>query len=352
MNASIKGKGRLYMCDEKHRDVVLTIAIPTYNGKGTIGRMLDLLIPQLEEGVELLISDNCSDKESTEIINNYINKYKYIKYLRNKVNIGADANFLQCLRSASGKYTFLLSDDDVLVPGSLKRILSFLRKNEDMGLIYLGTANYYIKYTTSDNCILPKDFTEENICTDNRKIFMKFAHHYWGFISSFIVNSKEFKKIKNPEQYIGTYWLQSYIHILCSKDLKLGIVGGLCVAAGVYLQQNNFDVALVDGINYKKMIDFSIIYGFDKQQLYNWYIDRLCLLSSHALVKEKASGNSIINKRLLFECTKCYWQAWFKIYPFFFVPSFVCTFVLGMKRIMKGTTYKAGLNRVGDKHFT
>ena len=39
---------------------LLTIAIPTYNGANTISNMLEILLPQCDERVEILISDNAS----------------------------------------------------------------------------------------------------------------------------------------------------------------------------------------------------------------------------------------------------------------------------------------------------
>ena len=42
------------------------------------------------------------------------------------INIGADANFLQCYRQAAGKYVWIFGDDDFLFPGSLARIISLL----------------------------------------------------------------------------------------------------------------------------------------------------------------------------------------------------------------------------------
>ena len=49
------------------QEPLLTIAIPTYNGSKTIRNMLDLLLPQCNDQVELLISDNCST-DNTEVI--------------------------------------------------------------------------------------------------------------------------------------------------------------------------------------------------------------------------------------------------------------------------------------------
>ena len=51
---------------------LLTIAIPTYNGEKTISDMLELLLPQVDDRVEIIISDNCSTDDTYDIINKYI----------------------------------------------------------------------------------------------------------------------------------------------------------------------------------------------------------------------------------------------------------------------------------------
>mgnify|MGYP002436757548 len=47
---------------------VLTIAIPIYNGERTIKNMLDILMPQCNEKIEVLVSDNCSTDSTPNII--------------------------------------------------------------------------------------------------------------------------------------------------------------------------------------------------------------------------------------------------------------------------------------------
>ena len=98
---------------------ILTIAVPTYNGSNTIGFMLDILLPQINEKIEVIISDNCSTDNTVQIISTYIKKYPFIRYIRNERNLGADSNFLQCMRLAKGKYTLLISDDDIIIEDSV-----------------------------------------------------------------------------------------------------------------------------------------------------------------------------------------------------------------------------------------
>ena len=334
---------------EKSRPL-LSIAIPTYNGSRTIKRMMDVLLEQVDERVEVFVADNCSTDSTSQIISEYQRTFPFVDYFRNEKNIGADGNFLSCMRNARGKYVYLLSDDDVLTEGSLKIILNFLESNPEMGLIYLGTGNFYSHYAGKENCTTSQAVANETFCSKDKTMFMEYAKYYWGFVSSFILNTDRFRDINNPEQYFGTYWLQSYIHILCASgdNTFLGIVNHLCVGAGVYITQSNFDTSYVDGISYRKMLDCAIDNGFDKKQLDRWYINRLSLLASHGIIKEKAAGNRKIDKKQLFLCTRNYWQAWIKIYPMMFVPNWVCKAYMKYYRRKKGVDYESNLNRAGD----
>ena len=50
---------------------LLTIAVPTFNGSRTIRNMLDILLPQVDSRVELIVIDNCSTDDTPQIIRNY-----------------------------------------------------------------------------------------------------------------------------------------------------------------------------------------------------------------------------------------------------------------------------------------
>ena len=253
---------------------LLTIAIPTYNGSRTIRNMLDLLLPQCNAQVELLISDNCSTDNTEQIINEYKSKWTYIEYHRNETNIGPDANFLQCMQMARGCFTWLVSDDDIVMEGAVEKVLEYLSKHKDVGLVYVTTRDFRGSYTGISNCTIHKPEVEEDLYINDKVKFMTYAGAYWGFMSSYICNTARFNGIENPERYYSTYWLQSYIHALCAAGDKtsLGIVKGPCIGAGIYVNTTNFDSALVNGIYYKKLIDFMINKaGFDGKQLETLY---------------------------------------------------------------------------------
>lgn len=329
------------------KNYLLTIAIPTYNGEKTIRNLLDLLLPQCVDDIELIISDNCSTDGTRGIIRGYKKKYQFIKYIRNEKNIGPDANFLQCMKKAQGQFTWLVSDDDIVVKGAVAQIIRFLSANKEMSLIYVTTRDFRGRYTEIESCSIHKPEAETDIVTHDKKTFMKYAGYYWGFMSSFICNSKRFSKIKNPEKYFGTYWLQSYIHALCtSKDSVIGVIKDPCVGAGIYVNTSNFDSALVNGIYYKKMLDTMIQeVGFDRKQLDRLYIHRLSHLLRHDIVKEKASGKKRIDKKNLFKSTRSYPEAWLTVYPLMLIPDVICRIAIGNYREKISIEGKIRVNR-------
>src|ERR1700746_1338908 len=89
---------------------LLTLAIPTYNRGAFLRQFLDSVRDQLRlsSDVELVVSDNASTDETSEIINEELRRGTRLTYLRNPENIGPDANFLQCYERASGKYVWVM----------------------------------------------------------------------------------------------------------------------------------------------------------------------------------------------------------------------------------------------------
>lgn len=330
---------------------LLTIAVPTYNGSGTIRNMLDLLLPQCDERVEVVICDNASTDNTGEIIQEYVSKYPFILHHRNETNIGPDSNFILGMTIGQGKYTLLLSDDDILVENSLKSILDFLQSNETMGLVYLNAVGFHEKYIDVNHCEQYQRAIYDNKCfsTKDKKLFMDYAGRMWGFLSCFICLTEAIKAIDNTEQFKKTNWLQSYIHILCAgyDNKYLGVIAKPVIAAGIYSIISNFDSAQVDGVNYKKMLDFAVDHGFDKKQLDELFIWRICFISKRAVIKEKAAGIRKTNVKTLVECTKNYPIAWINLYPFIFAPNWLCKFVV-KRNEKKKYTEKLHVNRSGD----
>ena len=97
-----------------NKNIILTIAIPTFQGAKTIRETLESIIIQITEDIEILIIDNASTDNTKDIVNEFLNKHYHIHYLRNEKNVGLDANYDLAIKNANGEFVWLFSDDDVL----------------------------------------------------------------------------------------------------------------------------------------------------------------------------------------------------------------------------------------------
>ena len=107
----------------------LTITIPTYNRPKEIQAQVRRLIPQLKDGVKLVIKDNCSEIPVADLFDK--EELDKITIIRNNVNIGGDANIVECIRSVDSGWVWTLSDDDVITSNSVDLILRTIRDNRD-----------------------------------------------------------------------------------------------------------------------------------------------------------------------------------------------------------------------------
>ena len=131
---------------------LLSLCLPTYNRADCIRQQLTRLqkLTQKElNQIEIIISDNCSPDETQQTVEEFQGKVPFT-YLRNEENIGPDGNFLQCLRKSTGKYVWLLGDDDYLRTENIPQLLKVL-ENEEAGLIHIGKVDKKNPYTIYDD---------------------------------------------------------------------------------------------------------------------------------------------------------------------------------------------------------
>lgn len=185
---------------------LLTIAIPTYNRAGYLRELLSSLAGQLrdEARLELMISDNASPDETRAVVEESIARGMKIRYIRNAQNIGSDANFLQCFEQARGKYVWLFSDDDLIVPGGVSRILEYC-EGADYDLV--SFSYYPIAEAAPPILAGPR---RDAIDISDPKEYAKRVHVFFTFISGNIIN-KDTVLAASPKPFselIGTGLIQ------------------------------------------------------------------------------------------------------------------------------------------------
>jgi abequosyltransferase len=125
-------------------DILLTIAIPTYNRAALLDTCLSALAQEFRDNplVEVLISNNASTDQTIAIVEKHRKtSFAQLRYFENATNLGPDRNITQCFREAKGKYVWIFSDDDLLLPAYGAQLFDLLR-NTEWGLIHLKSLWY------------------------------------------------------------------------------------------------------------------------------------------------------------------------------------------------------------------
>lgn len=105
---------------------VVTIALPVFNGAKYLTTTLDSLLAQDFELFELLIGDNGSTDETSDICREYAIQDERIRYHRSSENRGATWNYNRLVGLASGQYFKWAAHDDLCRPQLLGRCVEVL----------------------------------------------------------------------------------------------------------------------------------------------------------------------------------------------------------------------------------
>jgi len=115
--------------------IVLSICIATYNRAGFIGQTLESIIPQLEEGVELLVVDGASPDSTEEVVRRYQIQCPQLRYVRLSAKGGVDQDYDRAVELAEGEYCWLFTDDDLLKPGAVAAVKAAIKKGYDLVIV-------------------------------------------------------------------------------------------------------------------------------------------------------------------------------------------------------------------------
>jgi glycosyltransferase involved in cell wall biosynthesis len=121
---------------------LVSIGLPTYNRAQRFERALRSAVAQSYTNLEIVVSDNASDDATADVCVRVANNDRRVRYIRQPVNRGMQANFRAVLAEARGELFMWLGDDDWLDPEYVSACAGFLRDNPGHSLV-AGFDRYY-----------------------------------------------------------------------------------------------------------------------------------------------------------------------------------------------------------------
>jgi len=118
----------------KSAKIRLSFCIPTLNRGVLIGRTLESIVSQATDEVEILIVDGGSNDNTKEVVSKFKQNFPSLRYVCSKAQDsskgsvapsggGFDRDCCLAVALAQGEYCWLFTDDDVLKPGAVQRVL-------------------------------------------------------------------------------------------------------------------------------------------------------------------------------------------------------------------------------------
>ncbi|EIL99428.1 glycosyltransferase [Rhodanobacter denitrificans] len=113
----------------------LSICIATLNRGAFIGETLDTIVSQLCDDTELLVVDGASRDNTAEIVSRYTAADSRVRYICLPANSGVDQDYDITVSHARGDYCWLMTDDDLLKPGAVARVMATLDGNVELVIV-------------------------------------------------------------------------------------------------------------------------------------------------------------------------------------------------------------------------
>ncbi len=124
----------LRMVDEKQPKI--TVIVPTYNRSDFLCRCVDSTLAQSYENIEIIIINDCSTDNTSEVVAAKYGNNKRVVYIENETNLGPGGNRQKAYLVSTGEYVVFADDDDYYFdPEFFRRALAMFYDRDDLSMV-------------------------------------------------------------------------------------------------------------------------------------------------------------------------------------------------------------------------
>ncbi len=171
---------------------MISFVVPAYNEEERISETLDEIIKSTTcfeiEDFEIIVINDCSDDNTSHVLNNLSKNKKFLKILKtinNEKNLGFGGSVKKGFYIAEKKYSMMLPGDNAHKSDEINKMIKFIITN-DVDIL----STYYIN--SSDRKLLRYIFTKSYTPFLNFLFGLKLK--YYNGLS--IINTQKLKKIQ------------------------------------------------------------------------------------------------------------------------------------------------------------
>lgn len=184
--------------------ITLSICIATYNRARFIGETLDSIVGQLSADVELIVLDGASPDDTAAEVAGRAALHQGVRYVREQTNSGVDRDYDKAVQHARGRYCWLMTDDDLLLPGAVERILAALADGPQLLVVNAEVRSIDFEIQLQGR-LLAIEADRDYGPGDARAFFEDIAAHL-KFIGAVVV-ARDIWLQRTREPYFGTLFV-------------------------------------------------------------------------------------------------------------------------------------------------
>lgn len=182
----------------------LSLLIPTYNRCAALRETLEAFLPQLVEGVELVVVDGASPDATAAVVGEFVQQSPHIRYVQLLQKGGIDRDYDLGVSECRGEWVWLLADDDLPAPHAVECLLKALDASAD--LIVINADVFSPDYTT--RLTGPRLSTQEKLVIYDMDELFRVANDHMSFIAAVCIRRSVWLE-RERAPYYGT----EFIHL-------------------------------------------------------------------------------------------------------------------------------------------
>jgi len=120
----------------------LSVLMPNFNHAQYVAEALDAIVNQSFKPFEVIVCDDNSTDNSVDIIQQLVDRYQFVRLIRNNANVGVNSSCNKLIALASGDCLFFAAADDRVLPGLFEKSMRMLELYPQAGLCCSDAVNF------------------------------------------------------------------------------------------------------------------------------------------------------------------------------------------------------------------